>query len=227
MKIYFFTYVFDHSVEKDGSSLSDEKQTIQTSLFDLLKDFLKAPTPEELHSVLAYILTVGEEKQVVLKCFICVSVGSLILLPFDLSSVIFHFQSPNELSLIIHTSFFYSRVLVSSYFQTPLKTLPSLNHISWYFILLPSLISSVLMNLSPLNQAVRALDVLYELLRSSPPREQVQTVLLEWGVEQLYCLLLTPNFGDGARERVFRVRTTNWTSSYRSTDICLLLQTPL
>ncbi|XP_063735209.1 neurobeachin-like protein 2 isoform X1 [Eleginops maclovinus] len=105
-----------YSVEKDGSALSDEKQTIQTSLFALLKDFLKSPTPEEIHIVLAYIVSVGEEKQV-----------------------------------------------------------------------------------------VRALDVLYELLRSSPPREQVQAVLLEWGVEQLYCLLLTPSFGDEARERVFRV----------------------
>lgn len=63
-------------MEKDGSSLSDEKQTIQTSLFTLLKDFLKSPTPEELHSVLAYILTVGEEKQV---CFI-----GLVLLSFYL-----------------------------------------------------------------------------------------------------------------------------------------------
>lgn len=105
-KIYFFTNVFGHSVEKDGSSLSDEKQTIQTSLFDLLKDFLKSPTPEELHSVLAYILTVGEEKQVILVSFICVSVGSLLLLSFDLFSMIIHFQSPNEHSLIIHTAFF-------------------------------------------------------------------------------------------------------------------------
>ncbi|KAM3613566.1 uncharacterized protein V6R79_001520 [Siganus canaliculatus] len=118
---YGVQYILDtirtyYSVEKDGSSLSDEKQTIQTSLFALLKDFLKSPTPEELHSVLAYILSVGEEQQV-----------------------------------------------------------------------------------------VRALDVLYELLRSSPPREQVQAVLLEWGVEQLYCLLLTPSFGDEVRERVFRV----------------------
>ncbi|XP_073341280.1 neurobeachin-like protein 2 isoform X2 [Pagrus major] len=118
---YGVQYILDtirtyYSAEKDGSSLSDEKQTIQTSLFALLKDFLKSPSPEELHSVLAYILTVGEEQQ-----------------------------------------------------------------------------------------AVRALDVLYELLRSSPPREQVQAVLLEWGVEQLYCLLLTPSFGDEARERVFRV----------------------
>jgi hypothetical protein len=36
--------------------------------------------------------------------------------------------------------------------------------------------------------------------------EQTQAVLLEWGVEQLYCLLLNPAFGDGARERVFKVR---------------------
>lgn len=79
--------------------------------------------------------------------------------------------------------------------------LPSLVHISWYFIL------------SSLHQVARALDVLYELLRSSPPREQVQAVLLEWGVEHLYCLLLTPSFGDKVRERVFRVRTTDWTSS--------------
>uniref|UniRef100_A0A3B4ZN51 Neurobeachin-like protein 2 n=1 Tax=Stegastes partitus TaxID=144197 RepID=A0A3B4ZN51_9TELE len=118
---YGVPYILDtirtyYSLERDGSSLSDEKQTIQTSLFALLKDFLKSPTSEELHSVLAYILSVGEEQQV-----------------------------------------------------------------------------------------VRALDVLYELLRSSPPREQVQAVLLEWGVEQLYCLLLNPNYGDEARERVFRV----------------------
>ncbi|XP_041842953.1 neurobeachin-like protein 2 isoform X1 [Melanotaenia boesemani] len=118
---YGVQYILDtirtyYSVEKDGSALSDEKQTIQTSLFSLLKDFVKSPTPEELHIILAYILTAGEEKQV-----------------------------------------------------------------------------------------VKALDVLYELLRSSPPREQVQTVLLEWGVEQLYCLLLSPTFGDEARERVFRV----------------------
>ncbi|KAK2844496.1 hypothetical protein Q5P01_011155 [Channa striata] len=118
---YGVQYILDtirtyYSVEKDGSPLSDEKQTIQTSLFALLKDFLKIPTPEELHSVLAFILSVGEERQV-----------------------------------------------------------------------------------------VRALEVVYELLRSSPPREQVQTVLLEWGVEQLYSLLLMPRFGDEAREMVFRV----------------------
>jgi len=51
-------------VEKDGSSLSDEKQMIQNSLFGLLQDFLKSPTTDDLHSVLAYILTVGEKKQV-------------------------------------------------------------------------------------------------------------------------------------------------------------------
>lgn len=45
------------SVEKDGSPLSDEKKTIQTSLFALLKDFLKSPTQEELLSFLAFILT--------------------------------------------------------------------------------------------------------------------------------------------------------------------------
>ncbi|XP_026225786.1 neurobeachin-like protein 2 isoform X2 [Anabas testudineus] len=118
---YGVQYILDtirtyYSVEKDGSALSEEKQTVQTSLFVLLKDFLKSPSSEELHSLLAYILSVGEERQV-----------------------------------------------------------------------------------------VRALEVLYELLRNSPPREHVQTVLLEWGVEQLYCLQLNPNFGDEAREMVFRV----------------------
>nr|XP_057940403.1 neurobeachin-like protein 2 isoform X3 [Doryrhamphus excisus] len=118
---YGVQYILDtirtyYSVEKDGGSLSDDKQNIQTSLFELLKDFLKSPTPEELHSVLAYMLCAGEEEQV-----------------------------------------------------------------------------------------VKALDVLYELLRSSPPREQVQAVLLDWGVEQFYSLLLNTSFGDRARERVFRV----------------------
>ncbi|CAL1611255.1 unnamed protein product [Knipowitschia caucasica] len=118
---YGVQYILDtirthYSVEKDGSPLSDEKQTIQTSLFALLKDFLKSPTQPELQSFLSFILTVGEERQV-----------------------------------------------------------------------------------------VRALDVLYDLLRSTPPREQVQAFLLEWGVEQLYSLLLTPNFGDEPKERVFRV----------------------
>ncbi|XP_028984475.1 neurobeachin-like protein 2 isoform X2 [Betta splendens] len=105
-----------YSAEKDGSALSEEKQTIQTSLFALLKDFLKSPSPEELHCVFAYILSVAEERQV-----------------------------------------------------------------------------------------VRALEVLYDLLRNNPPREQVQAVLLDWGAEQLYCLLLSPSFGDEAREMVFRV----------------------
>ena len=68
-----YVFVSGHSVEKDGSSLSDEKQTIQTSLFSLLKDFLKSPTSEELHSFLAYILAVGEEQQVELINFISVS----------------------------------------------------------------------------------------------------------------------------------------------------------
>ncbi|XP_036071922.1 neurobeachin-like protein 2 isoform X9 [Oryzias melastigma] len=118
---YGVQYVLDtirtyYSAEKDDSPLSDEKLTIQTSLFALLKDFLKSPTTEELHSVLAFILAAGEEQQV-----------------------------------------------------------------------------------------VKALDVLYELLRTSPPREHVQSVLLEWGVEQLYCLLLNPGLGDEGRERVFRV----------------------
>nr|XP_054591731.1 neurobeachin-like protein 2 isoform X3 [Nothobranchius furzeri] len=120
-KKYGVQYILDtirlyYSVERDGSPLPEEKKTIQMSLFTLLKDFLKSPSPEQLHSVLAYILTVGEEHQV-----------------------------------------------------------------------------------------VNALDVLYELLTSSPRREQVEAVLIEWGVEQLYCLLLTPSFGDEARKRIFRV----------------------
>lgn len=48
--------------------------------------------------------------------------------------------------------------------------------------------------------------MLYELLKSSPRLEQVQTVLLDWGVEQLYGLLLNGSFRDEVRERVFRVR---------------------
>ncbi|KAJ3598621.1 hypothetical protein NHX12_002126 [Muraenolepis orangiensis] len=103
------------NVEKDGSPLSEEKQTIQTSLMSLLTELLKAPTPEELHSLLAYVLTAGEEQQV-----------------------------------------------------------------------------------------VSALDVLYELVWASRG-EQMQAALLEWGVEQLYCLLLNRAFGDLARERVFKV----------------------
>lgn len=56
-------------------------------------------------------------------------------------------------------------------------------------------------------QVISVLDVLHTVLKSSPPpREQVVTVLLDRGVEQLYCLLLKSNYGDEARERVFRVR---------------------
>ena len=69
------------------------------------------------------------------------------------------------------------------------------------------------MIVSCLDQMTKALDVLYELVRGPPPREQVQTVLLEWGVEQLYCLLFTPTFGDEVRERVFRVSVTYLTCS--------------
>lgn len=53
------------SVEKDGSTLTDERQTVQILLFDLLSDFLsKSPTVEELHSVLAYATVVQEQQQV-------------------------------------------------------------------------------------------------------------------------------------------------------------------
>uniref|UniRef100_A0A8C2FYA8 Neurobeachin-like 2 n=1 Tax=Cyprinus carpio TaxID=7962 RepID=A0A8C2FYA8_CYPCA len=101
----------------DGSPLSEERQTVQISLFALLKDLLKSPTAEELQSVLAYAAIVQDEQQM-----------------------------------------------------------------------------------------ISILDVLHSVLRSSPsPREQAVTVLLERGVEQLYCLLLKTNYGDEARERVFRV----------------------
>lgn len=106
-------------MEKDGSPLSDEKQTIQISLFTLLKDFLKSPTPEELHCVLAYIVTVGEEKQVCLNCFIFSS--------FDLLAVIFHLTSFHELSPTIHT--FVSILVFSkkfSVFQSSSLSLDSL-----------------------------------------------------------------------------------------------------
>lgn len=79
----------DGSVEKDGSALSDEKQTILTSLLSLLKDFLKSPTTEELHSVLAYILTAVEEQQVLrFTCLISVFLEG-VLSPF--SSKAFNF----------------------------------------------------------------------------------------------------------------------------------------
>uniref|UniRef100_A0A8C1FVI9 Neurobeachin-like protein 2 n=1 Tax=Cyprinus carpio carpio TaxID=630221 RepID=A0A8C1FVI9_CYPCA len=121
-KRYGVQYILDsirthYSVEKDGSPLSDERRTVQISLFALLKDLLKSPTAEELHSVLAYAAIVQDEQQV-----------------------------------------------------------------------------------------ISILDVLHTVLRSSSsPREQAVTVLLEQKVEQLYCLLLKTNYGDEARERVFRV----------------------
>ncbi|MFT7805427.1 neurobeachin-like protein 2 isoform X1 [Arapaima gigas] len=105
-----------YSVEKDGSPLSEELQTVQASLFQLVQDFLdKSLSPEELHSLLAFTVTVGVQQQV-----------------------------------------------------------------------------------------IRALKVLQSVLRH-PSREQLVSVLLEWGVEQLYCLLLKPTFGDEAREEVFQV----------------------
>uniref|UniRef100_A0AAY4CT28 Neurobeachin-like protein 2 n=1 Tax=Denticeps clupeoides TaxID=299321 RepID=A0AAY4CT28_9TELE len=61
---YGVQYVLDsirthYSVEKD-----DEKQTVQISLFSLLKDFLvKTPNPDELHSVLAYTTVSSDEEQ--------------------------------------------------------------------------------------------------------------------------------------------------------------------
>ncbi|XP_056618979.1 LOW QUALITY PROTEIN: neurobeachin-like protein 2 [Triplophysa dalaica] len=119
---YGVQYILDsirthYSTEKDGSPLSDEKRTVQTSLFSLLKDLLKSPSAEELHSVLAYAAVAQDEQQ-----------------------------------------------------------------------------------------AISVLDVLHTVLRSSPPpREQVVTVFLDRGVEQLYCLVLKSNYGDEARERVFRV----------------------
>uniref|UniRef100_A0A671PMP1 Neurobeachin-like protein 2 n=1 Tax=Sinocyclocheilus anshuiensis TaxID=1608454 RepID=A0A671PMP1_9TELE len=67
-KRYGVQYILDsirthYSVEKDGSTLSDERQTVQISLFALLKDLLKSPTAEELHSVLAYAAIVQDEQQ--------------------------------------------------------------------------------------------------------------------------------------------------------------------
>ncbi|XP_069051092.1 neurobeachin-like protein 2 [Lepisosteus oculatus] len=55
------------------------------------------------------------------------------------------------------------------------------------------------------HQVISVLDMLYSLLRSSPPRDQLLAVLLDSGVEPLYCLLLNGAFGDGVRERVFRI----------------------
>uniref|UniRef100_A0A8C1RY07 Neurobeachin-like protein 2 n=1 Tax=Cyprinus carpio TaxID=7962 RepID=A0A8C1RY07_CYPCA len=120
-KRYGVQYILDSirtHYRYDGSPLSDERRTVQISLFALLKDLLKSPTAEELHSVLAYAAIVQDEQQV-----------------------------------------------------------------------------------------ISILDVLHTVLRSSSsPREQAVTVLLEQKVEQLYCLLLKTNYGDEARERVFRVR---------------------
>uniref|UniRef100_A0A8C2FWK1 Neurobeachin-like 2 n=1 Tax=Cyprinus carpio TaxID=7962 RepID=A0A8C2FWK1_CYPCA len=115
-KRYGVQYILD-SIRTHYSPLSEERQTVQISLFALLKDLLKSPTAEELQSVLAYAAIVQDEQQM-----------------------------------------------------------------------------------------ISILDVLHSVLRSSPsPREQAVTVLLERGVEQLYCLLLKTNYGDEARERVFRV----------------------
>lgn len=79
--MYEFLFAFGPSVEKDGSPVCDDKQTIQTSLFTLLKDFLKSPTQEELHCVLAYILSAGEETQV---CFVLFFLSNVaIIWPFQ------------------------------------------------------------------------------------------------------------------------------------------------
>lgn len=83
LKCDFLFSVFGHSVEKDGSPMSYEKQTVQTSLFMMLKDFLKSPTLEELHSVLAYILAVGEEQQVGLTYFISLCLQGVSFLTFS------------------------------------------------------------------------------------------------------------------------------------------------
>lgn len=64
MKDVFCFCVFVRSAEKDGSPLSEERQTVRISLFSLLKDLLKSPTAEELHSILAYAAIVQDEQQV-------------------------------------------------------------------------------------------------------------------------------------------------------------------
>ena len=56
-------------MEKDGSPLEEEKQSIGTSLMALLTELLGRGGPEELrqqglHSLLAYILSAAEEHQV-------------------------------------------------------------------------------------------------------------------------------------------------------------------
>lgn len=55
-------------------------------------------------------------------------------------------------------------------------------------------------------QVVRALNILLHLLQNSPSRDSVLALLLDWGVEQLYCLLFKPGLRDEAREMVFQVR---------------------
>uniref|UniRef100_A0A671M5Q8 Neurobeachin-like protein 2 n=1 Tax=Sinocyclocheilus anshuiensis TaxID=1608454 RepID=A0A671M5Q8_9TELE len=62
-KRYGVQYILD-SIRTHYSPLSDERQTVQISLFALLKDLLKSPTAEELHSVLAYAAIVQDEQQV-------------------------------------------------------------------------------------------------------------------------------------------------------------------
>lgn len=64
MKVFLGVMCCFHSTEKDGSPLSDEKRTVQISLFSLLKDLLKSPSAEELHSVLAYAAVAQDEQQV-------------------------------------------------------------------------------------------------------------------------------------------------------------------
>ncbi|XP_072572045.1 neurobeachin-like protein 2 isoform X2 [Paramormyrops kingsleyae] len=54
-------------------------------------------------------------------------------------------------------------------------------------------------------QVVRALNILLHLLQNSPSRDSVLALLLDWGVEQLYCLLFKPGLRDEARETVFQV----------------------
>uniref|UniRef100_A0A8C2F2I8 Neurobeachin-like protein 2 n=1 Tax=Cyprinus carpio TaxID=7962 RepID=A0A8C2F2I8_CYPCA len=62
-KRYGVQYILD-SIRTHYSPLSDERRTVQISLFALLKDLLKSPTAEELHSVLAYAAIVQDEQQV-------------------------------------------------------------------------------------------------------------------------------------------------------------------
>lgn len=64
VKVFLGMVCCFHSTEKDGSPLSDERRTVQISLFSLLKDLLKSPTVEELHSVLAYAGVAQDEQQV-------------------------------------------------------------------------------------------------------------------------------------------------------------------